>query len=70
MAAGLTEKMVRRNPHVFGAGPSDLTSAQVNDQWQREKADEKQRSSVTDGLPPGPAGPAVRRQGARPAGAT
>lgn len=53
VAAGLTEKMVRRNPHVFGSGPSDLTAAQVNDQWQREKADEKQRSSVTDGLPPG-----------------
>jgi len=53
VAAGLTEKMIRRNPHVFGSGPSDLTSAQVNDQWQREKADEKQRSSVTDGLPPG-----------------
>lgn len=53
VAAGLTEKMIRRNPHVFGSGPSNLTSAQVNDQWQRAKADEKQRSSVTDGLPPG-----------------
>lgn len=55
VAAGLTEKMVRRNPHVFGSAPHDsaLTPAQVNDQWQREKADEKQRSSVTDGLPPG-----------------
>jgi XTP/dITP diphosphohydrolase len=53
VAAGLTEKMVRRNPHVFGSGPSDLTAAEVNDQWQREKADEKQRTSVTDGLPPG-----------------
>ncbi len=53
VAAGLTEKMKRRNPHVFGSAASDLTSAQVNDQWQRAKADEKQRSSVTDGLPPG-----------------
>ena len=53
VAAGLTEKMRRRNPHVFGSGPSDLTSAQVNDQWQRTKADEKQRSTLTDGLPPG-----------------
>jgi XTP/dITP diphosphohydrolase len=57
VAAGLTEKMVRRNPHVFAStltnAESDLTSAQVNDQWQRAKADEKQRSSVTDGLPPG-----------------
>lgn len=57
VAAGLTEKMIRRNPHVFATtltdAESDLTSAQVNDQWQRAKADEKQRSSVTDGLPPG-----------------
>ena len=53
VAAGLTEKMVRRNPHVFASAPSNLTSAQVNDQWQREKAAEKQRSSIIDGLPPG-----------------
>jgi XTP/dITP diphosphohydrolase len=62
VAAGLTEKMRRRNPHVFGStqpesnqveSTTGLTSAQVNDQWQQAKADEKQRSSVTDGLPPG-----------------
>jgi XTP/dITP diphosphohydrolase len=56
VAAGLAEKMRRRNPHVFGSAgdaTAALTSAQVNDQWQRAKADEKQRSSVTDGLPPG-----------------
>jgi XTP/dITP diphosphohydrolase len=57
VAAGLTEKMRRRNPHVFGSAPSDssaaLTAEQVNDQWQQAKAEEKQRSSVTDGLPPG-----------------
>jgi len=56
VAADLTEKMVRRNPHVFTSGPaapSELSAAEVNDQWQRAKATEKQRSSVTDGLPPG-----------------
>jgi XTP/dITP diphosphohydrolase len=53
VAAGLTEKMRRRNPHVFEDEASDLTAEQVNDQWQRAKAEEKQRSSVTDGLPPG-----------------
>lgn len=60
VAAGLTQKMVRRNPHVFDPAPSvdvgpsgALTAVEVNDQWQRVKADEKQRSSVTDGLPPG-----------------
>ena len=59
VAAGLSEKMVRRNPHVFDPAPAEvgpcaaLTAAEVNDQWQRVKAGEKQRSSVTDGLPPG-----------------
>ncbi len=56
VAAGLTEKMRRRNPHVFASGsavPSKLSAAEVNDQWQRAKADERQRSSVTEGLPPG-----------------
>ena len=52
VAAGLTEKMVRRNAHVFGDESARLTSAQVNDRWQHVKAQEKQRDSVTDGLPP------------------
>lgn len=56
VAADLTDKMVRRNPHVFSstpAAPGELTAAAVNDRWQREKAIEKQRSSLTEGLPPG-----------------
>ncbi len=56
VAADLTQKMVRRNPHVFdteAAADVKLSSAEVNDQWQRTKAIEKQRSSITDGLPPG-----------------
>lgn len=53
VAAGLTEKMVRRNPHVFADGHSELTTAQVIEQYELEKAAEKQRSSITDGLPPG-----------------
>lgn len=59
VAAGLTEKMVRSNPHVFDtqAADAELSSAEVNDRWQRVKASEKQRSTlpeaITDGLPPG-----------------
>lgn len=53
VAAGLTEKMVRRNRHVFADAGSDLTVEQVEDRWQQAKALEKDRSSVTDGLPPG-----------------
>ena len=57
VARDITEKMVRRNPHVFGpaAGspdaPMDATS--VNELWESVKAAEKQRDRVTDGLPPG-----------------
>jgi XTP/dITP diphosphohydrolase len=56
VARGIVEKMVRRNPHVFapeGAprAPSGDAAA-VNEVWQAIKAAEKQRDSVTDGLPP------------------
>jgi XTP/dITP diphosphohydrolase len=60
VAADVTAKMVRRNPHVFGpeAGAGltadQLTAAEVNDEWERRKAAEKDsRTSVIDGLPPG-----------------
>jgi XTP/dITP diphosphohydrolase len=53
VARGITEKMHRRNPHVFGPpdsrGPMD--AAAVNDVWQAIKEREKPRTSVTDGLP-------------------
>jgi XTP/dITP diphosphohydrolase len=58
VAAGITAKMRRRNPHVFGdaadrADGSGLDPAGVNELWEARKAEEKSRSSVADGLPPG-----------------
>ncbi|MDN4160096.1 MazG nucleotide pyrophosphohydrolase domain-containing protein [Nocardioides abyssi] len=58
VAADVTAKMRRRNPHVFGsaADAADVDAndpAAVNEAWEAAKAVEKQRSSVTDGLPPG-----------------
>ncbi|CAA9377517.1 MazG family protein [uncultured Nocardioides sp.] len=54
VAAGITEKMRRRNPHVFGdAREGTMTPAEVNELWESVKATEKHRGSVTDGLPPG-----------------
>lgn len=52
VALDITAKMRRRNPHVF-AEPADrsMTAAEVNDAWEVIKASEKQRDSVTDGLP-------------------
>lgn len=55
VATDLIAKLRRRNPHVFGpqraegAGSSD--PAAINEQWERIKAEEKQRSAVMEGVP-------------------
>ena len=52
----IIDKMRRRNPHVFGPDGQRVatgTAASVNEVWESIKATEKQRTSVTDGLPPG-----------------
>jgi len=53
VARGITEKMHRRNPHVFGPptdGPA-LDAAAVDKAWQAIKEQDKPRASRTDGLP-------------------
>jgi XTP/dITP diphosphohydrolase len=53
VAADLVAKLRRRNPHVFGAeARADMAPADVNELWESVKAQEKQRTSVFDGLPP------------------
>lgn len=60
VAAAITAKMVRRNPHVFG-GPEErpagarLDAAAVEEVWQRAKAAERGASADPSeaGLPPG-----------------
>ncbi len=53
VARGIIEKMVRRNPHVFGDGSEAPADArEVNELWESVKATEKQRGSVTDGIAP------------------
>jgi XTP/dITP diphosphohydrolase len=52
VAADLVAKLTRRHPHVF----SDVTvdsAAEVNANWDAIKQAEKQRESVTDGIPLG-----------------
>lgn len=56
VARDITAKMHRRNPHVFGDPSSSgadhpQDAAGVNEAWEAIKATEKQRASVTDGLP-------------------
>lgn len=50
VAAGLAEKLLRRNPHVFG----DVVAtdpAEINEHWESVKAAEKHREHVLDGIP-------------------
>lgn len=51
VAAGIVEKLKRRNPHVYGDATASGPES-VNELWESIKAQEKQRTSVTDGLPP------------------
>lgn len=46
----LTQKMIRRHPHVFGDAAAHSAS-DVSKHWERIKQQEKQRESIFDGLP-------------------
>jgi XTP/dITP diphosphohydrolase len=50
VAATIVEKLVHRHPHVFGDATAQ-TPEDVKAHWMRTKAEEKQRDSVTDGVP-------------------
>jgi XTP/dITP diphosphohydrolase len=50
VATGLVEKLVRRHPHVFGDVAVDGSAAVVAN-WDVLKAQEKGRTSVTEGVP-------------------
>lgn len=55
VARGITDKMVRRNPHVFGdEADQSRDAATVNERWQQIKAAEKShRTTVDEGVPAG-----------------
>jgi XTP/dITP diphosphohydrolase len=55
VAREISEKMHRRNPHVFASDgtPSTLSPDEVDAQWQRIKATEKPRRTPYDGIAPG-----------------
>ncbi|MGW1775038.1 nucleoside triphosphate pyrophosphohydrolase [Streptomyces sp. NPDC002104] len=58
VAGALVEKLIHRHPHVFGDATAQ-TPEDVNAHWQRTKQVEKQRESVTDGIPLGQPGLAL-----------
>ncbi|MFJ8753566.1 nucleoside triphosphate pyrophosphohydrolase [Streptomyces sp. NPDC102441] len=58
VAATIVEKLIHRHPHVFGDETAE-TPEDVRAHWLRTKAIEKQRESVTDGVPLGQPGLAL-----------
>ncbi|MGW1751472.1 nucleoside triphosphate pyrophosphohydrolase [Streptomyces sp. NPDC002092] len=58
VAAGIVAKLIHRHPHVFG-DETAATPEEVKEHWLRTKAVEKQRTSVTEGIPLGQPGLAL-----------
>ncbi|MGW1783084.1 nucleoside triphosphate pyrophosphohydrolase [Streptomyces sp. NPDC002143] len=58
VAGTIVAKLVHRHPHVFG-DETATTPEEVKAHWLRTKAIEKQRESVTDGVPLGQPGLAL-----------
>ncbi|UGY91827.1 nucleoside triphosphate pyrophosphohydrolase [Streptomyces gobiensis] len=52
VAGGIVAKLIHRHPHVFGDEAAE-TADEVKAHWLRTKATEKQRASVTEGIPLG-----------------
>ena len=55
VADGITRKLIARHPHVFDKAADDATAGKSADEvevdWHALKAKEKNRESVTDGIP-------------------
>ncbi|MGG7573396.1 nucleoside triphosphate pyrophosphohydrolase [Streptomyces sirii] len=58
VAGTIVEKLIHRHPHVFGEETAS-TPEDVKAHWLRTKAEEKQRESVTEGVPLGQPGLAL-----------
>ncbi|MDI3403534.1 nucleoside triphosphate pyrophosphohydrolase [Streptomyces cavernicola] len=58
VAGTIVTKLIHRHPHVFGDDTAE-TPEDVKAHWLRTKAEEKQRDSVTDGVPLGQPGLAL-----------
>ena len=52
VAAGIADKLVRRNPHVFADGPA-RTPEEIDAAWQAVKAGEKTRTAPLEGIATG-----------------
>ena len=50
VADDLVQKLIRRHPHVF-AGAAAGSADELNENWERQKVDEKGRTSAVEGVP-------------------
>jgi XTP/dITP diphosphohydrolase len=58
VAGGIVAKLIHRHPHVFG-DETATTPEEVKEHWLRTKAEEKRRTSITEGIPLGQPGLAL-----------
>jgi MazG family protein len=70
VVAGISDKLIRRHPHIFGDAVGVTTSAQVLAQWEDIKRAEKAAAGVRKdralgGVKPGPALSRAQKIGAR-----
>jgi nucleoside triphosphate diphosphatase len=66
VVAGISDKLVRRHPHVFAGAEGVDTADKVLAQWDEIKAAEKPaRKRVLDGVPAGPALARAQKLGSR-----
>jgi MazG family protein len=69
VVASISEKLIRRHPHVFARAEGVDTSEKVLAQWDKikeaEKAGKGERKRVLDGVPPGPALARAQKLGSR-----
>jgi len=49
VAKGIADKLIHRHPHVFT--DSDVTYDDVLENWEKQKREEKGRTSAVDGVP-------------------
>lgn len=50
VAHAISDKLIRRHPHVFGEARAD-GAVQALDQWEKAKSEEKGGRSIVDGVP-------------------
>lgn len=48
VARGISEKLIRRHPHVFGPRAGEMDTDEVLAQWEKIKAEEKREKGHTD----------------------